>query len=38
MESKNGIMCYDWFFCKKKPDKEKIFDTNFAEIKKLPAG
>jgi peroxiredoxin (alkyl hydroperoxide reductase subunit C) len=27
MESKNGIHCHDWFFCTKKLDKEKVFET-----------
>jgi len=27
MESKNGIKCYDWFFCTKEISKEKILDT-----------
>jgi peroxiredoxin (alkyl hydroperoxide reductase subunit C) len=27
MESKNGITCYDWFFCTKKLDKEKVLST-----------
>lgn len=27
MENKEEMTCYDWFFCTKKLDKEKIFDT-----------
>ncbi|MFO7445209.1 MAG: peroxiredoxin [Ignavibacteriaceae bacterium] len=27
MESKNGIKCYDWFFCTKEISKEKVMDT-----------
>jgi peroxiredoxin (alkyl hydroperoxide reductase subunit C) len=27
MESKTGITCYDWFFCTKKLDKEKVLST-----------
>jgi len=27
MESKNGIKCYDWFFCTKEINKEKVLDT-----------
>jgi len=27
MESKNGIKCYDWFFCTKEISKEKVLDT-----------
>jgi len=27
MESKDEMTCYDWFFCTKKLDKEKVFKT-----------
>ncbi len=27
MESKNEMTCYDWFFCTKKLDKEKVLST-----------
>jgi len=27
MESKNGMTCYDWFFCTKKLEKEKVLGT-----------
>jgi len=27
MESKNGMTCYDWFFCTKKLEKEKVLET-----------
>lgn len=27
MESKEDMKCYDWFFCTKKIDKEKVFST-----------
>jgi peroxiredoxin (alkyl hydroperoxide reductase subunit C) len=27
MESKNDMTCYDWFFCTKKLDKEKVLST-----------
>jgi len=27
MESKEDIKCYDWFFCTKKLDKQKVLDT-----------
>jgi peroxiredoxin (alkyl hydroperoxide reductase subunit C) len=27
MESKNGIHCYDWFFCTKEISEEKILET-----------
>jgi len=27
MESKGEMTCYDWFFCTKKLDKEKVFKT-----------
>lgn len=27
MEDKNGMKCYDWFFCVKELDKEKVLDT-----------
>jgi peroxiredoxin (alkyl hydroperoxide reductase subunit C) len=27
MENKTEMHCYDWFFCTKKLDKEKVFDT-----------
>lgn len=30
MESKNGITCYDWFFCTKKLEKEKVLETILA--------
>jgi peroxiredoxin (alkyl hydroperoxide reductase subunit C) len=27
MEAEGEMTCYDWFFCTKKLDKEKVFDT-----------
>lgn len=27
MESKNGIKCYDWFFCTKEISEDKVYDT-----------
>jgi peroxiredoxin (alkyl hydroperoxide reductase subunit C) len=27
MESKGEMKCYDWFFCTKKLDKEKVLGT-----------
>jgi peroxiredoxin (alkyl hydroperoxide reductase subunit C) len=27
MENKDEMKCYDWFFCTKKLDKQKILDT-----------
>jgi peroxiredoxin 2/4 len=27
MSGKEDMKCYDWFFCTKKLDKQKIFDT-----------